>query len=101
MGRQLGLSREQLAALPRFEEGPQFDGLERCVLRYSVGITATPVEVSDELFGELRAHFNEKQLVELTSCIAWENYRARFDHAFGVESEGFDEGSLRALPPKP
>ena len=47
----------------------------------------------DELFAQLRARFTERQLVELTSCIAWENYRARFDHAFGIESEGFDEGS--------
>jgi hypothetical protein len=36
--------------------------------------------------------------VELTACIAWENYRARFDHAFGVESENFSEGSFCALP---
>ena len=52
-------------------------------------MTETPVNVSDELFADLRGHFNERQLVELTSSIAWENYRARYDHAFGVESEGF------------
>jgi hypothetical protein len=32
-------------------------------------------------------------LVELVSAIAWENYRARFDHAFGVEAEGFSDGA--------
>ena len=42
--------------------------------------------------------FDERQLVELTSAIAWENYRARFDHAFGIESEGFYKGALCLLP---
>jgi hypothetical protein len=37
-------------------------------------------------------------LVELRTAIAWENYRARFDHAFGMEAEGFSEGSYCALP---
>ncbi len=63
--------------------------LERVVLRYAVAMTETPVKVPDELFAELRGHFNERQLVELTSSIAWQNYRSRYDHAFGVESEGF------------
>ncbi|MCH8244109.1 MAG: carboxymuconolactone decarboxylase family protein, partial [Planctomycetes bacterium] len=66
-----------------------YTSLERVVLQYAVAMTETPVKVPDELFAELRGHFNERQLVELTSSIAWENYRARYDHAFGVESEGF------------
>jgi hypothetical protein len=37
-------------------------------------------------------------MVELTETLAWENYRARFDHAFGVEAEGFTESSYCALP---
>ncbi len=47
----------------------------------------------------LRQHFfDPQQMVELTSAIAWENYRARFDHAFGIEAEGFSEGAVCALP---
>ena len=60
-------------------------------------MTRTPVEVSDALFARLRERFTEAQLVELTSAIAWENYRARFDHAFGIESENFSEGAVCAL----
>ena len=61
-------------------------------------MTRTPVEVADEVFVKLQANFGEAQLVELTAAIAWENYRARFDHAFGLESEGFTEGQYCALP---
>ena len=61
-------------------------------------MTQTPVEVPEALFVRLRENFNEAQLVELTSAIAWENYRARFDHAFGIEGENFSEGAVCALP---
>ena len=61
-------------------------------------MTKTPVEVQDALFAKLREKFNEAQMVELTATLAWENYRARFDHAFGVEAEGFTKGSYCALP---
>jgi len=60
-------------------------------------MTQAPVEVSDALFARLRARFSDSQLVELTSAIAWENYRARFDHAFGIEAENFTEGAICAL----
>ena len=85
-------------ALPEFENSCQFSKTEKLVLRYAVAMTQTPVEVPDELFGALREIFNDQQLVELTSAIAWENYRARFSHALGVESEGFYRGQLCLLP---
>jgi len=56
------------------------------------------MEVPDELFTALRRHFSDAQLVELTAAIAWENYRARFDHAFGIEAQGFSEGAYCPLP---
>jgi len=61
-------------------------------------MTQTPVAVPDALFVKLREKFTDAQLVELTATLAWENYRARFDHAFGLEAEGFTEGSYCALP---
>lgn len=85
-------------ALADFENSSEFTPLEKLVLRYAAAMTATPVTVSDELFTALQQHLNEKQLVELTSAIAWENYRARFDHAFGIEAEGFYQGTLCLLP---
>jgi len=85
-------------ALADFEHSPDLTGVEKLALRYAAAMTETPVEVADALFAELRRHFDERQLVELTSAIAWENYRARFDHAFGVGTEGFSEGVFCPLP---
>lgn len=101
MGRQHGLTGEKLSALADRQSSPALDDEERLALRYATAMTQTPVEVSADLFAELRARFTERQLVELTSCIAWENYRARFDHAFGIESEGFDEGAFCVVPKSP
>jgi alkylhydroperoxidase family enzyme len=74
--------------------------LERLVLAYADAMTRTPVEVPEALFARLREKFTEPELVELTSGIAWENYRARFDHAFGIEGENFTQGAVCALPVK-
>ena len=98
VGRKDGISDQQLLDLAHFETSPAFSELEKLVLRYAVAMTETPVEVPDGLFAELRKHFSPRQMVELTSAIAWENYRARFDHAFGIEAEGFSEGAMYAVP---
>lgn len=48
----------------------------------------TPATVSDEVYAEAQAHFSEEQLVELAATAAMENYRARLNRAFLVESQG-------------
>ena len=98
VGRKQGVSEQQLLDVARFETSPALSELEKLVLRYATLMTETPVEVPDALFAALRKHFSPQQMVELTSAIAWENYRARFDHAFGIEAEGFSEGTVCAVP---
>ena len=98
MGRATGITSEQISNLNDYRINFNFSQTERLVLEYTDGITRTPVEVSDALFARLREQFNEAELVELTSALAWENYRARFDHAFGIEGENFTEGAVCAMP---
>jgi hypothetical protein len=66
---------------------------EAAVIEYATAMSALPVDVPEALFATLRAHFDEVQLVELTAAVAWENYRARFNHALGMDAEGFDTGA--------
>jgi alkylhydroperoxidase family enzyme len=87
-----------MEALPNYRTSPVFSEAEKLVLEYADAMTQTPVDVPDALFAKLRAIFTEAQLVELTATIAWENFRARFDHAFGVGAEGFSQGSFCAVP---
>ncbi|HEX2162236.1 MAG TPA: carboxymuconolactone decarboxylase family protein [Thermoleophilaceae bacterium] len=91
-----GVAEAKLRALPDHRTSPAFSEVERLVLDLAVGMTRTPVDVSDELFARLREHFDEAQLVELANEIAIENYRARFNWAFGIGSQGFAEGAVCA-----
>jgi alkylhydroperoxidase family enzyme len=52
-------------------------------------MTITGQKVSDELFAEVRRHFSEAQVVELTAAVALENFRSKFNVALGIESQGF------------
>jgi alkylhydroperoxidase family enzyme len=98
VGRREGLSQEQVLALGDFEGSAAFTDLEKLVLRYAELMTRTPLEVPEDLFERLRAQLSPEQLVELTSAVAWENYRARFNHALDVQAEGYSEGAVCAIP---
>ncbi len=87
MSRVRGISEEKLSSLNEFEASPLFSDQERDCLRYAQAMTELPLNVSDDLFGRLRKRFSEAQLVELTATIAWENFRARFDHALDMKSQ--------------
>lgn len=94
VGRNAGISDEQLEDLTNFETSPHFDQREKAVLRYAEGMTRTPADVSDAVFTEIQALFSTEQIVELTSAIALENFRARFNCALKIGSD-----SLCMLPP--
>ena len=98
VGRGLGITEEQLRDLPVYKASNLFSPLEKLVIEYAEAMTTTPVAVSDHLFAALKKHLNEAQLVELTGVIAWENFRARFNHAFGIEAQGFSRGAYCMLP---
>jgi AhpD family alkylhydroperoxidase len=98
IARRAGIGDDQLLALPRYRESERFDELEKLVLDYAVGMSRTPVAVSDELVAELKREFNDAQLVELTNVIALENMRGRFNLALGIGATGFSEGMVCAVP---
>jgi alkylhydroperoxidase family enzyme len=94
VGRDAGVSDEQLQDIAVFDTSRHFDDREKAVLRYADGMSRTPAEVPDAVFGELATFFDAQQMVELTAAIALENFRARFNCALKVESD-----NLCMLPP--
>jgi AhpD family alkylhydroperoxidase len=93
-----GLTDEELLAFPSYRTSPLFSEVEKLVLDYAVGMSRTPVDVPDELFDQLKRHFSDAQLVELTHVIAGENMAGRFNAAFGIGAAGFSEGMVCAVP---
>ena len=84
-----GASKEKIAAVANYATSDLFSPEEKAALAFAEGMTRTPAHVSDEAFAEARRHFSDPQMVELAATAAMENYRARFNRAFLVESQGF------------
>lgn len=79
----------KVAELGQWRDNAVFSEPERVALEYAERITHTGLNVDDALFGRLKAHFSEPQIVELTAAIAFENFRSKFNPALGVEAQGF------------
>jgi alkylhydroperoxidase family enzyme len=84
----LGVTQEHLCALPDYEHTSLFSEEERAVLRYADAMTRTPVRVPDTIFETLKALYNDRQILEITAAIAWENFHARVNHALDLQAEG-------------
>jgi len=81
-----GLSDDEISALLAgdFEKFPP---QEQALLHLADALAGAPVNVSEELYGELRRHFSEEQLIELAADAAQENFRARWNRVFDVGSD--------------
>lgn len=98
IARQWGITDEELLALADYRDAACFSAVDKLILEYATAISRTPVEVGDELFEALRAHFDTAQLVGLTHVITLGNLRARFNLALGIGSAGFSANRVCALP---
>ena len=80
---------DKVAEVLNWQESKLFSPAERVALEYAERITYTDRQVDDTLFAELKKHFTEAQIVELTAAIAFENFRSKFNPTLGVEAQGF------------
>jgi alkylhydroperoxidase family enzyme len=91
VGRKAGLSDEKLRAVLGDDRTP-FNDTERLVIELADAMTNTPANVSDQLYARLRNQFSAEQLMQLGAQIAFENYRARWNRIFNVESDNVYQG---------
>jgi alkylhydroperoxidase family enzyme len=80
---------EKVGEVLTWRESKLFSPMERVALEYAERITTTGQKVDDVLFAELKKHFTEPQIVELTAAIAMENFRSKFNPPLGIEAQGF------------
>jgi AhpD family alkylhydroperoxidase len=100
IGRNSGFAEEELLALPRYRESDLFTEREKLALDYAVAVMRTPVEVTDELFAQMKEHFSNEQLVEMTALLTLVN-TDRLNAAFGIGSAGFSDGMVCVPPDRP
>jgi alkylhydroperoxidase family enzyme len=75
-----------------------FNDLELLVIELADAMAAVPANISEDLYARLRNRFSEEQLLQLAAQIAFENYRARLNRVFAVESDELyrtDQGTGR------
>ena len=80
---------EKLGEVLAWRDSKLFSPMERAALEYAERITTTGQKVDDALFAELKKHFTEAEIVELTAAIAMENFRSKFNPPLGIEAQGF------------
>ena len=80
---------DKVAEVLNWQESKLFSPAERAALEYAERITFTDRQVDDALFAELKKHFTEAQIVELTAAIAMENFRSKFNPPLGIAAQGF------------
>jgi alkylhydroperoxidase family enzyme len=86
---QAGATDDKIRQVPTWRDSELFSAMEKDALEYAEKMTITGEKVTDELWGRLRGHFTEAQLVELTAAVALENFRSKFNVPLGVEAQGF------------
>ncbi len=85
MARRQGWTDDQINHLADFEQRADFTPAEKAALRLAERETLDPHSIDDELWAELRRHFDEGEIVELASAIGLFNYFNRVNDALKME----------------
>lgn len=84
---QLGVSPENIADVISDEKVTLKDD-EKAAVEYAKILTTDPVNVPEETYEEMKKHYDDAQLVEITAAIGLFNYINRFNDGLGVLPEG-------------
>ena len=88
LGQALGLTDAEFEALQGdYRESPLFDARERAALAWSEAVTLNTAKSDDEVWNELRKHFNEAEIVEISLASAMFNMINRLNDSFRTELE--------------
>jgi len=85
LARRLGWTDDQINNLHDFENRADFTEKEKAALRLAERMTRDARSVDDALWEELRKHFDDGEIIELTSAIGLFNYFNRVNDALKME----------------
>ena len=83
----LNVTEQKLVAIWNYETSPLFSQKERVALDYARAAGAVPNEVTDEMFEQLKQHWSEEQIVEITGVIAVFGFLNRFNDSMATPLE--------------
>jgi len=80
-GQKNGVSEEQIKNLAFYQRSAAYDAKEKAVLLYAERLTRGASAIREGAINELKQHFSDDQIVELTLAIAVANFTNRFNDA--------------------
>jgi AhpD family alkylhydroperoxidase len=84
-----GVPSQKVEALSQWRQSDLFSGTERAALDYADAMTRYDQGVDDSVFANLREHFDDDAIIELTGLIAFQNLSSKFNSALAVPAQGF------------
>ena len=90
-----GETEQRLYTLDAWRETPFFTDRERAALAWTEALTRIRKGVSDELYAEVRKHFSEKEIVDLSLCIIAINGWNRLAIPFRAKVGDYQPGAYR------
>jgi len=91
LAREIGFTEEQFEAIRGdYESSPLLTDAQKAAIRWAEQVTRLKARNDDELFERMRAHFTDRQIVELTVLIGMWNWSNRFTEALHIDLEPED-----------
>ena len=84
LGRGIGMTDDEMAAMADWESGSLFDDADRLVLRYTDALTRDN-RVDDALYAELDARFSQPELVKLSVAAGLAGFVNRMHATFHTD----------------
>ena len=96
----LGVDQAKLDAVWSYQTSPLFGAAERAALDVAVAAGGVPNAVTDEMFLELRKHFDDRQVVEIVGVIAVFGFLNRWNDTFAtpIEDAPLEFGEIHLAP---
>lgn len=98
--RGVGLSEEQIAAIPAWQTATCFSELERAVLAYTDDLVLGGGRVPDGTFALLKKHLSDEEILELTYTTALYDFHATISKALRLEYDDVDDRIVEVGAPK-
>lgn len=79
---------DKLLAVADWQRADIFSDAERAALAFADAMTATPPYLDEALKSQVRDHYDDAAITELSALVAFQNLSARFNSALEIPAQG-------------
>ena len=97
--RALGIDEDKIEAIPHWSISDRFSPVERAVLAYTDALVLAGGRVDDGVFGALREHLTDEQILELTYVTVMYEMHATMSRALRLEYDDRDDPIVEVPAP--